>query len=71
MYNFDFFMCFFSGNEDNVEPIDVDDGYEALVPVASGSRTNAPENKAPPPEYAAVDKENRQGNTVCKGLKRQ
>ena len=78
MYNIDFCMCFSSenisppigGNHyelDNEEPVEGVNAYEALVPAASGSKSSASEN-APPPVYAAVDKENRQGNTVCKDL---
>ena len=70
---------FFSGNIDppigdnnyeldNEEPVENDNGYEALEQVASGSKSSAPENDTLPPVYAAVDKENRQGNTVCKSL---
>ena len=32
--------------------------------MASGSKNSAPENDATPPVYAAVDKDNRQGNPL-------
>ena len=78
---FRFLHVLFSGNVDpirgnhheldNEEPVRANNDYDTVGPVASGSKSSAPENEARPHVYAAVDKENRQGNTVCKGFRRQ
>ena len=73
---------FFSGNIDpiagnhyeleNEEPGQADNAYDTVGPVGeSGSKKKAPEKETLPPVYAAVDKNNRQGNTVCKALRRE
>ena len=75
------FLCLFSEHIDpvadnhyelNEEPSPGDNAYDTVGPVgASGSKKKAPEKDSLPPVYAAVDKNNRQGNTVCKGLRRK
>ena len=55
-------------NEYNEESVEVDGAYETLVPVASGSKSSAPKKVTPPPVYAAVDKDNRQGNPLYASL---
>ena len=75
-----FIICvFFSGNIDpvpgnhyeleNEEPVPGDGAYDSVGPVgASGSKSKPPAGNTLPPVYAAVDKNNRQGNTVREGL---
>ena len=49
---------------DDEEPIEGDNAYDTLVTAASGSKSSPPKSDTFPPVYAAVDKENRQGNTL-------
>ena len=53
---------------DDEEAIEGDNAYDTLVAAASGSKSSAPEKDTPPPVYAAVDKENRLGNTLYASL---
>ena len=49
---------------DGEEPVRGDNAYDTVGPVASGSKSNAKEKDNLPPVYAAVDRDNRQGNTL-------
>ncbi len=54
---------------ENEEPGPGDGAYDSVGPVgASGSKSKPPAGNTLPPVYAAVDKNNRQGNTVREGL---
>ena len=69
---------FFSGNIDPVtgnhydldeEPGPAENAYDTVGPVGeSGSKKKAPEKGTPPPVYATVDKNNRDGYPVCEAL---
>ena len=59
-----------AGNHYELDNEPADNAYDTVGPnEASGSKSKAPEKDTLPPVYAAVDKNNRQGNTVCEGLK--
>ncbi len=71
------FPSYFSANIDPVpgndheldEPGPGDGAYDTVWPVeTSGSKSKAPVENALPPVYAAVDKNNREGNTVREGF---
>ena len=53
---------------DNEEAVGGDNSYDTVPPVASGSKSNAPVKDNLPPVYAAVDTNNRQGNTLYASL---
>ena len=70
-------LCYFSANIDPVpgdsheleEPGPSDGAYDTVWPVGtSGSKSKPPVENALPPVYAALDKNNREGNTVREGL---
>ena len=60
------FWVFFSGNIDPVADAGPgDNAYDTVGPVGTSSvESKPPEKNTLPPVYAAVDKNNRQGNTV-------
>ena len=74
VYRVQFELCYFSANIDPVpgngheleEPGPSDGAYDTVW--TSGSKSKAPVENALPPVYAAVDKNNRQGNTVREGF---